>query len=71
MKALSQDGAFFVSGGFEFTQIRTKRKKEPPEHSEGVLLSIARRVNGIFNPSTPTLMKALSQDGAFFVSGDF
>ena len=30
-------------------------KKEPPERSEGVLLSIARRDNGIFTPSTPNL----------------
>ena len=46
-------------------------KKGPPERSEGVLLSTARRDNGIFNPSTPTLIKARSQDGAFFVSGRF
>jgi hypothetical protein len=50
---------------------RTERKKGTPERSEGVLLSTARRDNGIFNPSTPTLIKALSQDGAFFVSGRF
>lgn len=54
IKALSQDGAFFVLGRFEFTQKRTKRKKEPPERSEGVILSTARRDNGICNPSTPT-----------------
>ena len=46
-------------------------KKGPPERSEGVLLSTARRDNGIFNPSTPTQKKALSQDSAFFVSGRF
>jgi hypothetical protein len=71
IKALSKDGAFFVSGRFVFTQIRTERKKVPPECSEGVLLSTARRDNGISNPSTPTLIKALSKDGAFFVSGRF
>ena len=46
-------------------------KKGPPERSEGVLLSTARRDNGIFNPSTPTQKKARSKDGAFFVSGRF
>jgi hypothetical protein len=35
-------------------------KKGPPERSEGVLLSTARRDHGIYNPSTPTLIKALS-----------
>ena len=40
-------------------------KKGPPERSEEVLSSTARRVNGICNPSTPTLMKALSIDSAF------
>jgi hypothetical protein len=34
-------------------------KKGPPERSEGVLLSIARRDNGIYNPSTPTLICVL------------
>jgi hypothetical protein len=43
------------------------KQKSIPERSEGVFLSIARRVNGICIPSTPTLMKAQSQDGAFFV----
>ncbi len=71
MKALSQDGAFFVLGRFEFTQIMAKMKKGPPERSEGVLLSTARRVNGICNPSTPTLIKALSIDSAFIVLGRF
>ena len=52
IKALSWDGAFFVLGRFEFTQIRTKMKKGPPERSEGVLLSTARRDNGIYTPST-------------------
>jgi hypothetical protein len=47
------------------------KRKIIPERSEGVLLSIARRVNGICNPSTPTLMKAQSQDGAFIVLGRF
>ena len=46
-------------------------KKGPPERSEGMLLSTARRVNGICNPSTPTLIKALSKDGAFIVLGRF
>jgi hypothetical protein len=46
-------------------------KKAAPERSEGVLLSTARRDNGISNPSTPTLIKAQSQDGAFFVLGLF
>ena len=46
-------------------------KKGPPERSEGVLLSTARRVNRICNPSTPTLIKALSKDGAFIVLGRF
>ena len=71
IKAQSQDGAFFVSGRFEFTQKRTEMKKAAPERSEGVLLSTARRDNGISNPSTPTLIKAQSQDGAFFVLGLF
>jgi hypothetical protein len=31
MKALSQDGAFFVSGGFEFTQLKTEKEKAPNE----------------------------------------
>jgi hypothetical protein len=31
MKALSQDGAFLVSGRFEFTQIRTETEKAPNE----------------------------------------
>ncbi len=43
IKARSKDGAFFVLGRFEFTQIRTEKEKEPLERSEGVLLSIARR----------------------------
>ena len=59
IKALSQDGAFFVSGRFEFTQKKTEMKKGPPERSEGVLLSTARRDNGICNPSTPTLIYVL------------
>ena len=46
-------------------------KKGPPERSEEVLLSTARRVNGICNPSTPTLIKARSKDGAFIVLGRF
>jgi len=59
IKAQSQDGAFFVSGRFEFTQKRTEMKKVPPERSEGVLLSTARRDHGICNPSTPTLIYEL------------
>jgi hypothetical protein len=42
-------------------------KKAPPERSERMLLSIARRDDGFCNPSIPTLKKALSQDGAFLV----
>jgi hypothetical protein len=34
-------------------------KKAVPERSEGVLLSTARRDNGIYNPSTPTLIYVL------------
>jgi hypothetical protein len=33
-------------------------KKAPPEPSERVFLSIARRDDGISNPSTPTLSKS-------------
>jgi len=36
-------------------------KKGTPERNEGVLLSTARRVNGICNPLTPTLIKARSK----------
>ena len=32
-------------------------KNGPPERSEGVLLSTARRDNGICTPSTPTLIQ--------------
>jgi len=57
-KALSKDGAFFVAERFQFTQKRKGMKKALPERSEGVLLSIARRVHRICNPSTPTLSKS-------------
>jgi hypothetical protein len=59
-KALSQDGAFLVARRFQFTQKRKGMKKAPPERSERVLLSIARRDDGFCNPSTPTLIKARS-----------
>ncbi len=57
-KALSQDGAFLVVRRFQFTQKRKGMKNGPPERNEGVLLSIARRVQRICIPSTPTLSKS-------------
>ena len=62
---------FSFLGVSELAQGRWKTEIATPERSEGVLLSTARRDIGFSNPSTPNLMKALSQDGAFFVSGGF
>jgi len=52
-KALSQDGAFLVARRFQFTQKRKGMKNGPPERNEGVLLSIARRVQRICIPLLP------------------
>ena len=41
-------------------------KKGSPERSEGVLLCTARRDNGIYNPSTPTLVILNLKMDAFF-----
>ncbi len=45
-------------------------KKGPPERSEGVLLSTARRDGGICNPSTPAkeaLLNFFEELGCFLV----